>query len=889
MILSRVDQPLQFIAWFLALIEFILALYILVLNTRHTANRHVSALLLLFAVNTLAVGLLVGATGTNEATLPTNLLAATTPTLMSGTLLVAVALLRPDWLRSRWRWIWRLGYGVTFLPILLTLVDVRLGTQLWFTGLDADSYTGGYVALKEYTAGSLSLLIKVLCFYVAPFAAIAPMLYVALRDRTAKPSTRRLAWLLLGVQIATATIQLVLSKWVGMQISTLISNLTLVLAYAYAGFQQMISGQHLQRERLQTRLTALILVVTIPVLIAVTVLVSAHLGAMIDEEATERLETTNHTLAANVSVWMESTERTLRNLVSLPDISSMDTVRQEAVLQVMAATYPHMYLISTTDLSGVNVARSDGALPQDYSDRPWFLQARDGASLTLQSLIGRTSGEPALVASMPIRDESGEIVGVGMIASDLTNMAHEVQVSRVGETGFSYVVDAQNQVVALPDAPFSTELRDLSTYPPVVALRQGKRGLVNFTDEQGQRWRAYVDELDRGWGSVVQQQEEELLSARQAFWRTSGMVVAIGVLMILVLAWLTIRQALRPIVTLTDTATSIAAGDLTCIAPVVSEDELGILARAFNSMTEQLRQLISGLEQRVAARTAELETANEQLEREVADKLRAEKQLQRYVTELEQSNKEIKQFAYVASHDLRAPLVNLEGFAVELRSALEVVDSAMNSSLPYLDVQQQQEVMAALQKDIPEALGFIESSASSMARFINALLKLSHLSRRKLRLEPIDMHILVRETLQPLAHLLDKHQAQVTFGPLPQVVADRISMEQILNIILSNAAKYLSPGRPGKIEITGEEDHEQTTLHVRDNGRGIAETDMSKVFAPFRQAGRQDTPGEGMGLAYVQTLVRRHGGRIWCESELGVGTTFTFTIPNHVNSGGSYV
>ncbi|MFH1926641.1 MAG: ATP-binding protein [Chloroflexota bacterium] len=63
----------------------------------------------------------------------------------------------------------------------------------------------------------------------------------------------------------------------------------------------------------------------------------------------------------------------------------------------------------------------------------------------------------------------------------------------------------------------------------------------------------------------------------------------------------------------------------------------------------------------------------------------------------------------------------------------------------------------------------------------------------------------------------------------------------------------------------------------------------SKVFAPFRQAGRQDTPGEGMGLAYVQTLVRRHGGRIWCESELGVGTTFTFTIPNHVNSGGSYV
>ena len=72
-----------------------------------------------------------------------------------------------------------------------------------------------------------------------------------------------------------------------------------------------------------------------------------------------------------------------------------------------------------------------------------------------------------------------------------------------------------------------------------------------------------------------------------------------------------------------------------------------------------------------------------------------------------------------------------------------------------------------------------------------------------------------------------------------------------------------------------------TTFHIRDNGRGIAAEDMDKVFAPFRRAGRQDVPGEGMGLAYVQALVRRHGGRIWCESEPGVGSTFSFTIPNH--------
>jgi len=91
---------------------------------------------------------------------------------------------------------------------------------------------------------------------------------------------------------------------------------------------------------------------------------------------------------------------------------------------------------------------------------------------------------------------------------------------------------------------------------------------------------------------------------------------------------------------------------------------------------------------------------------------------------------------------------------------------------------------------------------------------------------------------------------------------------------------YLDPNRPGEIEITGERDHDETTFRVRDNGRGIVEEDMDKVFAPFRRAGKQDVPGEGMGLAYVQTLVRRHGGRIWVESGPGTGSTFYFTIPD---------
>ncbi len=103
--------------------------------------------------------------------------------------------------------------------------------------------------------------------------------------------------------------------------------------------------------------------------------------------------------------------------------------------------------------------------------------------------------------------------------------------------------------------------------------------------------------------------------------------------------------------------------------------------------------------------------------------------------------------------------------------------------------------------------------------------------------------------------------------------------------ILNNAIIYLEPGRTGEIEITGECNAHETIFRIHDNGRGIALEDMDKVFAPFRRAGKQDVPGEGMGLAYVQTLVRRHGGRIWCESEQGAGTTFSFTLPHQLAQG----
>ncbi|MFC1836384.1 ATP-binding protein, partial [Thermodesulfobacteriota bacterium] len=248
-------------------------------------------------------------------------------------------------------------------------------------------------------------------------------------------------------------------------------------------------------------------------------------------------------------------------------------------------------------------------------------------------------------------------------------------------------------------------------------------------------------------------------------------------------------------------------------------------------------------------------------------------------------NQEIKHFAYIISHDQRAPLINLKGFCAEMEEALVVIGPATRIAMDTLPSEERAPLKFALEEDIPECLQFIRSSVSRMDRLINAILKLSRLGRAELRFEPIDMAELVGETLQTLAHQISRSGIQVSFGPLPNCLADRTAMEQVTANLLTNAINYLDPKRPGEIEIQGEKRSEETVYHIRDNGVGIAKADLDKVFEVFQRVGGHDVPGEGMGLAYVRTLIRRHGGRIRCESEPGRGCTFTFTISNSLTGG----
>ncbi len=247
-----------------------------------------------------------------------------------------------------------------------------------------------------------------------------------------------------------------------------------------------------------------------------------------------------------------------------------------------------------------------------------------------------------------------------------------------------------------------------------------------------------------------------------------------------------------------------------------------------------------------------------------------------------QLTEEMKRFTYIVSHDLRAPLTNIRCFSREVQSAVDALQPIVEQALPFIPDEQRRKATLALQQDLPEALTFIGSSVTRMDHLIERILQLSRVGRMDLAFRPLNMNRLTDDVLDSFAHEIQETQATVRVAELPETVADLTAMEQIMGNLIGNAIKYRDRGRPLEISITGHRFSDETVFVVRDTGTGIDPHALSRVFQVFQRATTQDVPGEGMGLAYARTLVRRHGGRIWCESEPGGGAVFTFTISNNL-------
>ena len=271
--------------------------------------------------------------------------------------------------------------------------------------------------------------------------------------------------------------------------------------------------------------------------------------------------------------------------------------------------------------------------------------------------------------------------------------------------------------------------------------------------------------------------------------------------------------------------------------------------------------------------------------RDALDRLNAglENQVRARTFELTRANEEIQRFAYIVSHDLRAPLVNVMGYTAELEQAGRIIDKQMTAVETKAPKLIEQDALTAVREDMPEAIGFIRASTEKMDRLINAILKLSREGRRNLVPERLDMSVMVQNIADSVRHQTQSAGAEIVVEPLPRLESDRLSIEQVFGNLIDNAVKYLDPSRPGRIVVTGEEIPGGWIVYrIADNGRGISDRDHERIFELFRRAGRQDRPGEGLGLAFVRNSVRRLGGDITVESELGKGSTFILKFPTRL-------
>ncbi|HQE91213.1 MAG TPA: GAF domain-containing protein [Anaerolineae bacterium] len=501
---------LQLLTWVAALVEVILSLYILILDARHTTNRHVSLLSFLLFLNNVAMGSLLAADSADQALFPTQLFAATVHAVVPAATVAAVVLLRPAWLRNRWRWVWWLNYLALALPIVATASDVIFGTRIWYFGFTASTYAGGYLPLRDYV--SPTLYMPAIIFYGAAIGA-APLIPVfgVLRDKQSTTEQRRMARVIMGGTLVIWIIQGGLHSLLDPALSTVLVTLVLAGTYVYVFFRQMVVERRVQRGRLQNRLTALLLSIMLPVLIIGVLLVSTQARLLLRRSETKRLGT----------------------------VASL--------------------IVGAVDIKA-NVSIQD-----------------------MQQLI-------------------------------------RLAVAEIGDTGVVYVIDSNDRMVFHSELDLNLvsaddPLLDVSHLPPVLALRQGRADeLIIFTDDAGTRWWAYATALGLLERSViVQQQEAAITQDMHSVLTFSWVVVGIGSAVLLVLGFLTIRYSLLPMASLTATAQAVAGGDLTRVAAIESEDEIGALAQAFNRVTAQLNDLIGSLEARVAERTQEVERRAEYL------------------------------------------------------------------------------------------------------------------------------------------------------------------------------------------------------------------------------------------------------------------------------------
>jgi signal transduction histidine kinase len=462
---------------------------------------------------------------------------------------------------------------------------------------------------------------------------------------------------------------------------------------------------------------------------------------------------------------------------------------------------------------------------------------------------GRQPSVQIAVAEEP--PGKGVVVGV----ANLSSLQEVIRKSRVGDSGYAYLLDRGGRPLHHPDPqiPFNTLSRQLASLPQIhEALDAGSspEGDLTGRDRVGRKvLSAYATVEPVGWRVFVERELSEAYAPIRASVIRIGILLAAFLAAAVLASFLLARRLVRPIKAMQRTAARIGAGEYGERVELQRSDELGDLADELNRMAASLEETHGLLEEKVEERTRELQATLAEL----AEKSR----------ELEIASRHKSEFLANMSHELRTPLNAIVGFSQVLREQL------------FGDLNEKQ----------LEYLEDILSSANHLLSLINDILDLSKVEAGQVELEVAEFSL--REALERGIVMVreravkDGVELDLDVDASAEIVeADERRIRQVIFNLLSNAVKFTPGG--GRVEVSTTRVDGEVRVAVQDTGPGIADDDRERIFEEFQQArvGTDNKPeGTGLGLALSRKLVELHGGRIWVESDVGVGSTFVFTLP----------
>jgi signal transduction histidine kinase len=322
---------------------------------------------------------------------------------------------------------------------------------------------------------------------------------------------------------------------------------------------------------------------------------------------------------------------------------------------------------------------------------------------------------------------------------------------------------------------------------------------------------------------------------------TDGLVLG-GVLLLSLLAAQAVsgvsrRAIAAPIVAMADTARRLAVDqDYSIRVTATAHDELGELIASFNAMLDQIED-----------RDRALRESHDLLEQRVHERTQA----------LNESNKELEAFCYSVSHDLRAPLRSIDGFGAAL---LEDLDGKLDDASA-------------------NHLRRIRAATQRMGTLIDDLLSLSRVNRSALAIKPVDLTAMAQAVVAELRSIQPDRQVEVLISDGLDALGDARLLRQLLDNLIGNAWKFTSTRPEAFVEFGVRSDQGEPVYFVRDNGVGFDPAYAQRLFGVFQRLhAMTEFPGTGVGLAIVERVVHRHGGRVWATAEVGRGATFYFTL-----------